>query len=866
MNRLVSSKHLESVSDLTLSAPIKQGFIDAFEAVTYETRLRKVLEALFKVRATAREHSKIKPFVDTAERIQSLLDFRLAVVDSVPRRLLLTATFDRPFEPYMRLIWDPLGPLLDLIFCNCEGYVTATDHSFEEYLAWVRSAQIDTDFFYSASGHSVNDMKYLLELERLDRSSPERSSTLIVVSDPEVKARAVRKKHKDASNLLGLEALVALYRLTDFYPPDQPKGDGRFLRLSTQQLLKGWGKSLDPKWEEKLIPEQLRWFREGLDKRAALTSAPAQRADGEGELSDREKKLEDQKRASLNRLKYNPRDIQGGILSDYGDYKEDAREWPAGQVATRVRHGALLLMRIVDAAKARKFIAKLKIPSEAWRGRGGRRSTRRQFTNLAFTRRGLANIGVDQAELARFPQEFHEGMEDRAGLLGDLRQTHPRNWSLPERNWPGARAGRQNPPPVEMSEVDIVIQLRTFDEYDGDDIIGDLNHPLHKEVWRLGEKPELSGVQLLTVQAMRRARPQSSDVLCEDGINHDHFGFRDGFSQPRAVDRTPIRIDDEVARGELLWGYPNDRADPPPPPSDILDNGTFLAVRKLRQHVGALQKFVEAEAQRENICPETLYGKMMGRTRDGDPMLPDETSASNKFGYGRDRFGVNCPFQAHIRRANPRAPREGMTKRPTPRILRRGLSYGQPVEAGKPDTLDRGVVFLAYNASLAEQYEVIQRWVNGGNPTGVGSWLSDPLMGVFEDETGCQVRDHQYGQSGTVVLDAGRTDCKGDHGRTFRFRYWSQEDKPEGYVDDPEDKDLDKKFRTVRVKIPQAFVELQWGTYLFVPSMAAIKTIARWPRNPARAGLASDAAEGAAGEGIVVRLLKQAAEGPDGRR
>ena len=37
MSRLVSSKHLESVSDLTLSAPVKQGFIDAFEAVTYET-------------------------------------------------------------------------------------------------------------------------------------------------------------------------------------------------------------------------------------------------------------------------------------------------------------------------------------------------------------------------------------------------------------------------------------------------------------------------------------------------------------------------------------------------------------------------------------------------------------------------------------------------------------------------------------------------------------------------------------------------------------------------------------------------------------------------------------------------------------
>ena len=41
------------------------------------------------------------------------------------------------------------------------------------------------------------------------------------------------------------------------------------------------------------------------------------------------------------------------------------------------------------------------------------------FRNLAFTCRGLANIGVAEAELARFPQEFREGMEERAGLLGE---------------------------------------------------------------------------------------------------------------------------------------------------------------------------------------------------------------------------------------------------------------------------------------------------------------------------------------------------------------------------------------------------------------------------------------------------------------
>ena len=178
MERLVSSKHLEGINDLTLTAPIKQGFIDAFESVTYETRLRATMKTLFKMRSTAREHSEIKPFIDTAEHIQALLDFRLAILDDVsPPRLLLGATFDRPFEPYMRLIWDPLGSLLDIVFCNCEGYVTANDHSFEDYLAWVRSAQVDSDFFYAASGTTVIDVQYLSEIERLHREGvPEPSS------------------------------------------------------------------------------------------------------------------------------------------------------------------------------------------------------------------------------------------------------------------------------------------------------------------------------------------------------------------------------------------------------------------------------------------------------------------------------------------------------------------------------------------------------------------------------------------------------------------------------------------------------------------------------------------------------------------
>ena len=126
-------------------------------------------------------------------------------------------------------------------------------------------------------------------------------------------------------NRLGAQALVALHKLTDFYPPDRPETDGNFLLRATQQLLAGWGRAqLDsdsPAWGEALA-EQLRWYETPLPPRQA---------------------------SFKDRLTYRPDAIQGGILTNYGDD------------ANPVRHGALLLMRITDPAKARRFLGALEV-------------------------------------------------------------------------------------------------------------------------------------------------------------------------------------------------------------------------------------------------------------------------------------------------------------------------------------------------------------------------------------------------------------------------------------------------------------------------------------------------------------------------
>jgi hypothetical protein len=47
---------------------------------------------------------------------------------------------------------------------------------------------------------------------------------------------------------------------------------------------------------------------------------------------------------------------------------------------------------------------------------------------VAFTWNGLRALGVDEASLATFPEEFRQGMVARAEMLGDTGLNHPNNW------------------------------------------------------------------------------------------------------------------------------------------------------------------------------------------------------------------------------------------------------------------------------------------------------------------------------------------------------------------------------------------------------------------------------------------------------
>src|SRR5207237_6789364 len=52
----------------------------------------------------------------------------------------------------------------------------------------------------------------------------------------------------------------------------------------------------------------------------------------------------------------------------------------------------------------------------------------KRWVTVAFTWNGLRALGVDEASLATFPEEFTQGMVARAEMLGDTGSNHPDTW------------------------------------------------------------------------------------------------------------------------------------------------------------------------------------------------------------------------------------------------------------------------------------------------------------------------------------------------------------------------------------------------------------------------------------------------------
>ena len=77
---------------------------------------------------------------DAVERVGVIHSVGIAVLEPEDNAyVLLTATFDGAWESYVRIIWQKVSRLLDLVFCNTEDYVLGYENSYEQWGAWLKT-------------------------------------------------------------------------------------------------------------------------------------------------------------------------------------------------------------------------------------------------------------------------------------------------------------------------------------------------------------------------------------------------------------------------------------------------------------------------------------------------------------------------------------------------------------------------------------------------------------------------------------------------------------------------------------------------------------------------------------------------------
>ncbi|WP_416974168.1 Dyp-type peroxidase [Streptomyces sp. 4F14] len=246
-----------------------------------------------------------------------------------------------------------------------------------------------------------------------------------------------------------------------------------------------------------------------------------------------------------------------------------------------------------------------------------------------------------------------------------------------------------------------------------------------------------------------------------DAPVREHFGFVDGISQP-------LFFAEDIDRARARQGG-IDRYDPSAPLDQVLlkdpggdrstGYGSYFVYRKLEQDVagfragekGLAKELAEHDGHKKPVPDPVVAGYtplagayMVGRFQDGTPVLERNEAGlgaqPNNFTFDGDADGVRCPFQAHIRKTNPRGDKQRqfgvpLTQERSNRIVRRGISYGKVTLDPKPEDGKVGLLFLCAQSSIADQFEFIQAaWANYQDFLTPGSGL-DPVIGTLPRTT-----------------------------------------------------------------------------------------------------------------------------------
>lgn len=403
----------------------------------------------------------------------------------------------------------------------------------------------------------------------------------------------------------------------------------------------------------------------------------------------------------------------------------------------------------------------------------------RRAINVALTASGLRGLEADGNVLSNFSMEFLEGMAPkpngaiprRTNVLGDLGESSPRDW-----DWGGWERN---------GEIDGMLLL-----YAGDKAT--LRSLLDEELEAMANAADPVGI----------GPPDDAAPALMTWLDRkEHFGYADGISQPVIEEVRRARDEEDhsetrrihgVKPGEFVLGYRNERravAIGTASPQGLLRNGSYLVARQLEQDVAAFDRFVADAAARLGCDAAGIAAKLLGRGRDGHPLVrplagqPDDPDRNDFLYHFGDRFGLQCPVGAHIRRANPRDsdkapdPESGLRMSKMHRIIRRSRMYGDRFDPGgaKTDRGGRGILFLCLNADIAGQFEMIQH-----------SWLNNRHFGDLY--VGADPLGHYVAADDAIVIQR----------------------RPTNIV----------------LRREKPFVRVRGGAYFFLPGIAAVKALA----------------------------------------
>ena len=236
------------------------------------------------------------------------------------------------------------------------------------------------------------------------------------------------------------------------------------------------------------------------------------------------------------------------------------------------------------------------------------------------------------------------------------------------------------------------------------------------------------------------------------GNGIEHFGYVDGRSQPLLLKRDVEAESEDPNGGTSRWDpafSPIDTVLVPEPkrtPKDPERFGSYFVFRKLEQDVKrfkdheqdlAIALQLKKQGDPDTEAAELAGALAVGRFEDGTPVALSHLSTSNggvpnDFDYEHDAGGVLCPFQAHIRKVNPRSDLSPNDARI--RIMaRRGIPYGVRQDDGEDRAVmpsgGVGLLFMAYQTSIERQFEFTQAsWANNENFRRPGTGI-DPVIG-----------------------------------------------------------------------------------------------------------------------------------------